>query len=99
MDKPTNCIVIEHGKCFWYIVLVLTFCHVSFISLLERAEEELDCECVFVFFPKSLPKPLSANIGKMYRFFGFELLSPTAPHVPPHCDQLYLFMAYKLLDD
>ena len=71
----------------------------SFISLLERAEEELDCESVFVFFPKSLPKSLLANIGKMYRFFGFELLSPTAPHVPPHCDHLYLFMAYKLLDD
>ena len=68
----------------------------SFISLLERAEEELDCEYVFVFFPKATQKSLLANIGKTYRFFGFELLSPTAPLVPAHCNELYLFMAYKL---
>ena len=81
------------------IFLDVNFLCISFMSLLERAEEELDCEYVFVFFPKSLPKSLMADIGKSYRFFGFELLSPTAPHVPSHCDQLYLFMAYKLLDD
>ena len=59
--------------------------------------EELNCEYMLIVFPKSMT--LLGDIGKMYRFFGFELLSPTAPHVPPHCDQLYLFMAYKLLDD
>ena len=64
---------------------------------MNRADEEFDCEYMFIIFPKSAP--LLADIGKMYRFFGFELLSPTAAHVPPHCDHLYLFMAYKLLDD
>ena len=81
-------------KCYTgFNCLTLFF---SFISLLERAEEELDCEYVFVFFPKSIQKSLLANIGKTYRFFGFELLSPTAPLIPAHCNELYLFMAYKL---
>ena len=64
---------------------------------MKRAEEEFDCEYFLIIFPKSTP--MLADIGKTYRFFGFELLSPSAVHVPPHCDQLYLFMAYKLLDD
>jgi len=74
-------------------------CHVySFVSLLERAEEEFDCQYVLVFFPKSLSKPLLADRVKSYRFFGFELLPPTSPLVPVNCDKQYLFMAYKLDD-
>ena len=76
---------------YYYIVY-------SFVSLLERAEEEFGCQYVLVFFPKSLPKPLLADRVKSYRFFGFELLPPTNPLIPASCDKQYLFMAYKLDD-
>ena len=65
---------------------------------MERADENLDCEYVIVFFPKSLPKSSLADIWKPYRFFGFKLLSMTHDLVPAHCDESYLFMAYKLSD-
>ena len=68
----------------------------SFFSLLTKAEEELDCEYVLIIFPK-----LSSSLetfGRIYRWFGFTLLSPTASLVPIHCSELYLFMAYKLND-
>ena len=65
---------------------------------MERAEEELDCEYVIVLFPKPMPKSLLAEVGKVYRFFGFELLSPTVVLVPAGCDESYVFMAYKLDD-
>lgn len=53
---------------------------------------------MIVLFPKPMPKSLLADVGKVYRFFGFELLSPTVALVPAGCDQSYVFMAYKLDD-
>ena len=93
----TSYIVIERGECYRHVYIVVSFSLLtSFLSLLTKAEEELNCEYVFIVFSKS--SSLLECAGRIYRFFGFTLLSPNAPLVPLHCCDLYLFMAYKLDD-
>ena len=94
----TSCIVIGLGEYYQHVYVVVNFSLLtSFLSPLTKAEEELDCEYVFIVFPKSSSSLLECA-GRIYCFFGFTLLSPTAPLVPLHCRDLYLFMAYKLDD-
>ena len=77
----TSCIVIGLGEYYQHVYVVVNFSLLtSFLSLLTTAEEELDCEYVFIVFPKL--SSLLECAGRIYCLFGFTLLSPTAP---PSC--------------
>ena len=67
----------------------------SLVSLLEYAEEELQCKATFVFFENSVAVSRRKQIVRDFQFMGFELLSPTHPHLPVRVEG-YLFMAYEL---
>uniref|UniRef100_A0A182PTL5 Ornithine decarboxylase antizyme n=1 Tax=Anopheles epiroticus TaxID=199890 RepID=A0A182PTL5_9DIPT len=70
----------------------------SFISLLEFAEEKLECDAVVLCIRKDrLDRP---NLVRTFSFVGFQPLSPKSPLAPPHIDEQqrneYLFMIYSI---
>lgn len=67
----------------------------SLVSLLGYAEEELHCKATFVFFDNSVTVSWRKQIVHDFQFMGFELLSPSHPHLPVRVEG-YLFMAYQL---
>uniref|UniRef100_A0A182W8E2 Ornithine decarboxylase antizyme n=1 Tax=Anopheles minimus TaxID=112268 RepID=A0A182W8E2_9DIPT len=70
----------------------------SFISLLEFAEEKLECDAVVLCIRKDrLDRP---NLVRTFSFVGFQPLSPKSPLAPPHIEEQqrneYLFMIYSI---
>ncbi|XP_058816682.1 LOW QUALITY PROTEIN: ornithine decarboxylase antizyme-like [Topomyia yanbarensis] len=70
----------------------------SFISLLEFAEEKLECDGVVLCIRKNrLDRP---NLVRTFSFVGFQLVSPKSPLTPPHIEMQqkneYLFMIYNI---
>ncbi|XP_053677396.1 LOW QUALITY PROTEIN: ornithine decarboxylase antizyme [Anopheles nili] len=70
----------------------------SFISLLEFAEEKLECDAVVLCIRKDrLDRP---NLVRTFSFVGFQPLSPKSPLAPPHIDEQqrneYLLMIYNI---
>lgn len=70
----------------------------SFISLLEFAEEKLECDGVVLCIRKDrLDRP---NLVRTFSFVGFQPVSPKSPLTPPHIEEQqkseYLFMIYNI---
>ncbi|XP_055539039.1 LOW QUALITY PROTEIN: ornithine decarboxylase antizyme [Wyeomyia smithii] len=70
----------------------------SFMSLLEFAEEKLECDGVILCIRKDrLDRP---NLVRTFSFVGFQLVSPKSPLTPPHIEiqqkNDYLFMIYSI---
>ncbi|XP_065084303.1 LOW QUALITY PROTEIN: ornithine decarboxylase antizyme [Ochlerotatus camptorhynchus] len=70
----------------------------SFISLLEFAEEKLECDGVVLCIRKDrLDRP---NLVRTFSFVGFQPISPKTPLAPPHIEEQqkneYLFMIYSI---
>lgn len=70
----------------------------SFISLLEFAEEKLECDGVVLCIRKDrLDRP---NLVRTFSFVGFQPVSPKSPLSPPHIEEQqkseYLFMIYSI---
>uniref|UniRef100_A0A182NNN8 Ornithine decarboxylase antizyme n=1 Tax=Anopheles dirus TaxID=7168 RepID=A0A182NNN8_9DIPT len=70
----------------------------SFISLLEFAEEKLECDGVVLCIRKDrLDRP---NLVRTFSFVGFQPLNPKSPLAPPHIEEQqrneYLFMIYNI---
>lgn len=64
----------------------------SFVTLLEYAEETLDCSHVIVFFNKN--RSDRASLVRTFMFLGFTPAAPGNPLVPKNGDML--FMAYEI---
>lgn len=67
----------------------------SFISLLEFAEEKLECDGVVLCIRKDrLDRP---NLVRTFSFVGFQPVSPlTPPHIEEQQKSEYLFMIYNI---
>jgi len=64
----------------------------SFITLLEYAEEELNCEHVIICFKKD--RSDRASLVRMFMFLGFAAVAPGNPLVPRSPD--VMFMSYEI---
>lgn len=64
----------------------------SFVSLLEFAEEKLECDKVFVCFKRS--REDRQSLMRVFMFFGFSLVSPGYNQVPQEDD--IMSMVYKI---
>lgn len=77
--------VLDHDNNILYVVLPKTLTHEaskqSFLSLLEFAEEKLDCDGVVLCIRKD--RPDRANLVKTFMFLGFSPLNPKSPLAPP----------------
>ncbi|CRK89599.1 CLUMA_CG003287, isoform A [Clunio marinus] len=95
--------VLDHGNNILYVVLPKTLTHEaskqSFLSLLEFAEEKLECDGVVLCIRKD--RPDRANLVKTFMFLGFSPLHPKSPLAPPqqqgHNDE-HLFLIYNIED-
>jgi len=56
----------------------------SFVSLLEFAEEKLDCQKVYVCFKRN--RPDRTSLMRVFMFFGFTVVPPGNPQVPQSDD-------------
>ncbi|XP_018576023.1 LOW QUALITY PROTEIN: ornithine decarboxylase antizyme 1 [Anoplophora glabripennis] len=66
----------------------------SFVALLEAAEEDLKCEHVIVVFANDHPE--RAKLIRTFMFFGFTVLSPTSPLMPPSLASGNVCMVYNI---
>ncbi|KAJ8955800.1 hypothetical protein NQ318_005341 [Aromia moschata] len=66
----------------------------AFVALLEAAEEQLKCQHVVVVF--SSDRPDRAVLMRTFMFFGFAVLSPTSPLVPPSLASGNVCMLYNI---
>lgn len=77
--------VLDHDNNILYVALPKTLTHEaskqSFLSLLEFAEEKLDCDGVVLCIRKD--RPDRANLVKTFLFLGFSPLHPKSPLAPP----------------
>jgi ornithine decarboxylase antizyme 1 len=77
--------VLDHDNNILYVVLPKTLTHEaskqSFLSLLEFAEEKLDCDGVVLCIRKD--RADRANLMKTFMFLGFTPLNPQSPLAPP----------------
>jgi ornithine decarboxylase antizyme 1 len=77
--------VLDHDNNILYVVLPKTLTHEaskqSFLSLLEFAEEKLDCDGVVLCIRKD--RADRANLVKTFMFLGFTPLNPQSPLAPP----------------
>ncbi|KAH3860490.1 ornithine decarboxylase antizyme 1-like [Dreissena polymorpha] len=67
----------------------------SLITLLEYAEEVLDCSHVILVFKKN--RNDRASLIRTFMFLGFEVVCPGSPFVPLVED--LMFLAYTIEDD
>lgn len=90
--------VLDHSNNILYVALPEQITHEaskqSFLSLLEFAEEKLDCDGVVLCIRKD--RPDRANLVKTFLFLGFQPLNPKSPLAPPqeygqNDDNLFLF--------
>lgn len=56
----------------------------SFVSLLEFAEDKLDCEKVYVCFKRN--RPDKTALMRVFMFFGFSVVPPNDKNVPQNDD-------------
>lgn len=64
----------------------------SFVSLLEFAEEKLDCHKVYVCFKRN--RPDRTSLMRVFMFFGFTVVPPGNPQVPQSDD--IMSMVYNI---
>ena len=64
----------------------------SFVSLLEFAEDKLQCERVFVVLNKT--RSDRASLMNVFRFFGFKAVAPGNKYVPQNED--VITMVYEI---
>jgi len=66
----------------------------AFISLLEFAEEELQCKQVTVYFDKNRnDRPI---LVRLFNFIGFSILPPNHSSSPNDASEDLLYMAYSI---
>jgi len=95
--------VLDHDNNILYVALPKTLTHEaskqSFLSLLEFAEEKLDCDGVVLCIRKD--RPDRANLVKTFLFLGFSPLHPKSPMAPPQqqgSNDDHLFLIYSIED-
>ena len=66
----------------------------AFVSLLEAAEEKLNCQHVVVVFPSD--RSDRAMLVRTFMFLGFAVLSPTSPIIPPQQAAGNICMLYTI---
>lgn len=64
----------------------------SFVSLLEFAEDKLNCERVFVFLDKT--RTDRSSLMNAFRFFGFKPVTPGNKYAPQNED--IITMVYEI---
>jgi ornithine decarboxylase antizyme 1 len=64
----------------------------SFVSLLEFAEDKLDCEKVYVCFKRN--RPDKTALMRVFMFFGFSVVPPNDKNVPQNDD--IMSMVYNI---
>jgi ornithine decarboxylase antizyme 1 len=104
-DKISSCwdSVLDHDNNILYVALPKTLTHEaskqSFLSLLEFAEEKLDCDGVVLCIRKD--RSDRANLVKTFLFLGFSPLNPKSTLAPPHQqgqNDDHLFLIYSIED-
>jgi ornithine decarboxylase antizyme 1 len=95
--------VLDHDTNILYVALPKQLTHEaskqSFLSLLEFAEEKLDCDGVVLCIRKD--RPDRANLVKTFLFLGFSPLNPKSPLAPPSLqgqNDEHLFLIYSIED-
>lgn len=95
--------VLDHDTNILYVALPKHLTHEaskqSFLSLLEFAEEKLDCDGVVLCIRKD--RPDRANLVKTFLFLGFSPLNPKSPLAPPQMqgqNDEHLFLIYNIED-
>lgn len=95
--------VLDHDNNILYVALPKTLTHEaskqSFLSLLEFAEEKLDCDGVVLCIRKD--RPDRSNLVKTFLFLGFSPLNPKSPLAPPQQqgqNDDHLFLIYNIED-
>lgn len=95
--------VLDHDTNILYVALPKQLTHEaskqSFLSLLEFAEEKLDCDGVVLCIRKD--RPDRANLVKTFLFLGFSPLNPKSPLAPPQMqgqNDEHLFLIYNIED-
>jgi ornithine decarboxylase antizyme 1 len=66
----------------------------AFISLLEFAEEELECMRVTVYFDKN--RSDRNVLVRLFNFIGFSVLPPNHSFAPADASEDMLYMAYSI---
>lgn len=66
----------------------------AFISLLEMAEDELQCERVTVYFDKN--RSDRNSLMRLFSFIGFSVLAPNHSMAPEDTSEDMLYMAYSI---
>jgi hypothetical protein len=95
--------VLDHDTNILYVALPKQLTHEaskqSFLSLLEFAEEKLDCNGVVLCIRKD--RPDRQNLTRTFLFLGFSPLNPKSPLAPPQMEgrnEEHLFLIYNIED-
>lgn len=95
--------VLDHDTNILYVALPKKLTHEaskqSFLSLLEFAEEKLECDGVVLCIRKD--RPDRQNLIKTFLFLGFSPLNPKSPMAPPQMEgrnDEHLFLIYNIED-
>lgn len=95
--------VLDHENNILYVALPKQMTHEaskqSFLSLLEFAEEKLDCDGVVLCIRKD--RPDRQNLTRTFLFLGFSPLNPKSPLAPPQMEgrnDEHLFLIYNIED-
>jgi ornithine decarboxylase antizyme 1 len=95
--------VLDHDTNILYVALPKQLTHEaskqSFLSLLEFAEEKLDCNGVVLCIRKD--RPDRPNLTRTFLFLGFSPLNPKSPLAPPQMEgrnDEHLFLIYNIED-
>ena len=99
----SNCTIVLQKVCFiWSVAYFHSNTHThthtqthSLISLLEYAEETLQCHYAFLFLDRSIPESSRKKVLRDFRFLGFELLGPSHNKLPVRSEE-YIFMGYEI---
>lgn len=95
--------VLDHDTNILYVALPKQLTHEaskqSFLSLLEFAEEKLECDGVVLCIRKD--RPDRQNLIKTFLFLGFSPLNPKSTLAPPQMEgrnDEHLFLIYNIED-
>lgn len=95
--------VLDHDTNILYVALPKQMTHEaskqSFLSLLEFAEEKLDCDGVVLCIRKD--RPDRQNLTRTFLFLGFSPLNPKSELAPPQMEGRnddHLFLIYNIED-